>query len=91
MPKDIATPSTKKTRAAASTFVKKVSKAVRGKLRSDHFNVEKSSRFRVSALNARLKEAEDDLAKFSLTSDAAGANVADGKSRCTISGARVQA
>ncbi|KAI5898647.1 uncharacterized protein SCHCODRAFT_02684833 [Schizophyllum commune H4-8] len=80
MPKDIATPSTKKTRTAVSILNKSMKtfrKTVKDKFRHDNFNVGKNSRFAASAVNARLKEAEDELARFTLSPDAAGAKVAD--------------
>ncbi|KAL1707650.1 hypothetical protein EV121DRAFT_198596 [Schizophyllum commune] len=80
MPKDIATPSTKKTRTAVSILNKSMKtfrKTVKTKFRHDNFDVGKNSRFIASAVNARLKEAEDQLASFTLSPDAAGAKVAD--------------
>ena len=94
MPKDIATPSTKKTRTAVSILNKSMKtfrKTVKAKFRHDNFDVGKNSPFVASAVNSRLKEAEDQLASFTLSPDVAGTKVADGESRFTISGAGVQA
>ncbi|KAL1691928.1 hypothetical protein GGG16DRAFT_124495 [Schizophyllum commune] len=80
MPKDIATPSMKKTRTAVSILNKSMKtfrKTVKAKFRHDNFDVGKNSPFVASAVNSRLKEAEDQLASFTLSPDAAGAKVAD--------------